>query len=964
MPQIAVYGMTGDGQIQRYQTGATPTAWTENAAATTGDSVSTALEYLDLYVKDEFYSSLYRSTIRRGYVYFDVASALPDGAEVTSATLYLYVQSRVDYPSLGRYCSPLYVHEGMATCPTDTDGTPALAVGDYDRANYDEVTHIDRNSIVVGAYNAFTIPAALVSTANLTKFMLNQTANAGSNYAAMYYRVTSADAATNNPYLLVTYSFPIYAECPVGVTADVDAKGSAVHDAALQITAGSGADVAGAIVGEAVEKWGKSGAVAVVEITARADFVGSATFGSVDPNGPVVIYDGSNFNPLAHLDAYSVSVEQRINEVWRASFSLPIDDPHVDLIDLMDLAELWDEETRIGLFRIIKRRTVRDDGTYIIYECEHVLGMLQDELLTETTNAGPGTEDAINAVLDQQASPHWQLGTTDFDEDYLYEWARGTSLLRAVFDIPERFRGEYQWTWDTATYPWVLNLEAVPTEVTAYIDYGRNLKGITKEEDVAGMFTRLYAYGKGSGADQVNLISANPTSEQYIDSANIGAYGTIVKVWTDQNYTTSAELYAAATEYLAASDSPKTTYTLGAAELYRLTAESIDRFTLGSLVKVTDDDLDIEEDVRVVGLTRGDIDGQPGVVSIELADKTEEFDFRRFVESNDLSGVSLTNIPGGTPGALPEDPDGAGLFISTSYMGYHDGQGWVTYWDDSGRLYAEHDSCYFRFDPNLGTLSIKATSIDLSGLVSIVDTAQIADAAITTAKIEDLAVTSAKIETLAVDKLTSGSMTGRYIRLTGDGAYIAGGKTSYSDGSAGFFLGVQGVNALMNVGDASNYIKWTGTGLLVAGTVDTREGALRSYVGQDDLYITGSIVLNRPAPNGDGLYHSIYGVQDVRYDENSYLTFSGAANPEHSWWQKGSQNLMISMVTAHGVAAPELKLTNVGTNGMISFRSYNMPGTFSLDSYATSGSVSIQNGWLKVDCGGTAKYIPLYGVGS
>ena len=972
MPQIVVYGLPGDGQVQKYTTGDDGSAClAECRDATSGDSVSTALTYLDLYVDyDRSLGETYETTIRRGYVYFNVAAALPEGAEITGASLWLHVNSMGEWEDENRWCSPLYVSQGMPTYPTDSAGVPALAVGDYDNAKFTTIGSILRNSVVVGAYNSITIPVANISTSALTKFRLTQTNSGGSDFVAIYYRVASADAAIDNPYLLITYSNPVYAACSIEAVAEAEPQGSALQLAAATIGVRASSEPSGTEVGAPVERWGKASAVATVGVVARADYVGSPAFGSVLPNGPVVIYDGTNFNPLAHLDAYDVSVEERINEVWTASFSLPIDDPHVPLIDLLDLAELWDEETRIGLFRILRRKTIRGDGTFIDYECEHVLGMLQDELLTATTYAGPSTDDTINVILDKQQTAHWQLGACEFNEAFLYEWERGTSLLRALLDIPERFHQDYQWSWDTTTYPWQLNLVAPPTAVTAYIDYGRNLKGITKDEDTAGMFTRLYAYGAGAGADQVSLATANPTSEQYIDAGTIGTYGRIVKVWVDQNYTSSALLYEAASAYLTAYSVPRVVYTVDAAELYRLTAESIDLFTLGSLVRVTDDDLALEVDVRVVGLTRGDIAGQPGVVSLELANKSEEFDFRRYIETNDLSTVDITNIPGGTPGALPTAPDGEGLFISTDYVGYHDGISWVTYWDSSGRLYAEANGCYFRFDPSIDTLSIKATSIDLSGLVNIVDTAQIADAAITEAKIENLAVTNAKIDSLNVSKLVSGTMTGNYIQLAGDGARLGIGKTSYSDTDPGIFMGVLGLNALMNIGDASAYIKWTGTGLLIAGTISTLNQDTRSWISQDDLYITSNIVMNRPAPHGDGLYHSIFGVQDLRYSsdsiapESTYLSFAEPGNVEHSTWQKGAPTLAISLTRPHDTVVPTIRLEASGPGGVIELRTAGMSGTLTIVGYSATGTLLTAGGYLEIKLGSTTKFIPCYGTPS
>lgn len=525
---------------------------------------------------------------------------------------------------------------------------------------------------------------------------------------------------------------------------------------------------------------------------------------------PVIIYDTS-LNKVAYLPrAFDVAYELRANEVGRAWFSIPLDDVHLSEVTELRFAEIFDGDTRVELFRIIKSWKSRD-GTKegMRFECEHVLATLMDDEFDDTFYAGAvsGTSQAITDVLAEQGTGRWQKGTVAFSESYLYEWARGTTLLKALFDLPKRFQEGYFWTFDTTSNPWTINLIAPPTSVTAYIDYSRNLKSIERETDLTGLVTKLYAWGAGAGADQIDITSEEPSSNAYLTN-NTGTYGTIVHHWTDQRYETAAELYAAAQEKIADLSTPRYVYRIQAADLYRLTKESIDDFDIGTLVKVTDDDLDIEVDVRVMGITKSDVTGSPGEVQYELANKGEEFDLGEKLKSNDLSGISITNIPGGAVGALPTTPSDAGLYISSAYLGYHDGSNWKTYMDNAGRLYAEGGSYYFRWDPVAGSLSIKISSIDISADTNVVDTLQIVDGA----------VTDAKIDTMSVNKLTTGTLDAQTITLANAGA-IKLGKVNYSDTTAGFWLGEGGVNALFNIGDASQYFKWTGSGVLISGSL-------------------------------------------------------------------------------------------------------------------------------------------------
>jgi len=538
---------------------------------------------------------------------------------------------------------------------------------------------------------------------------------------------------------------------------------------------------------------------------------------------PVVIYDTS-MNKVAYLPlAFDVAYELRANEVSRAWFSIPLDDVHLSEVVELRFAEIFDGDRRIELFRIIKSWKSRDGSQEgMRFECEHVLATLMDDQFDDTFYAGAvdGTSQAITDILAEQGTGRWQKGTVAFSESYLYEWARGVSLLKALLDLPKRFQEGYFWTYDTTSYPWTINLIAPPTMITAYIDYARNLKSISRETDMTGVVTKLYAWGAGAGADQIDISSEEPGGLTYLTN-NTGSYGTIVHHWTDQRYNTAAELYAAAQEKIAILSEPRYVYRIDAADLYRLTGESIDSFAISTLVKVTDEGLDIAADVRVMGIRKSDVKGSPGEVRYVLANKGEEFDFEERLKSNDLSGITISNIPGGVLGALPTPPTDPGLYWTTDYGGYHDGTNWKTYIDIVGRLYAQHDDCYFRFDPVEGTLDIKAeiTITGGTGVGNLGDAGNLAVLNVVgTAQIDNLAVTNAKIANCSISKLTTGTLDAQVITLANAGA-IRLGKTSYADNTAGFWLGEGGVNALFSIGDASEYFKWTGSGIYFSGSI-------------------------------------------------------------------------------------------------------------------------------------------------
>jgi len=211
-----------------------------------------------------------------------------------------------------------------------------------------------------------------------------------------------------------------------------------------------------------------------------------------------------------------------------------------------------------------------------------------------------------------------------------------------------------------------------------------------------------------------------------------------------------------------------------------VTGESIDHFTIGALVKVSNADLDINADVRVMSITKSDLTGAPGDISLELANKGEEFDFVDKVNVNDLSGIDINNIHGGTPGGLPSPTASAGLIVTTDYLGYWDGSNWKTYMDSAGKLWADNGTQWFRWDPTATPALVIKGAVTITGgsgignltdagdlaVLDVVGTAQITNLAVTNAKIGSLAVTEAKIHDLAVTAAKIANLTVTAAKIT------------------------------------------------------------------------------------------------------------------------------------------------------------------------------------------------------
>lgn len=415
----------------------------------------------------------------------------------------------------------------------------------------------------------------------------------------------------------------------------------------------------------------------------------------------ITIYD-KDLNPVADLNnAYNIGHEKRLNEVWQVWFELPTTDPHFDEVKGKRFAEIYEDGERVDLFRIEFPEEGHDETSF---QCKHVLSTLMDDMLVNTHSGIVGTNSAIDYVLGEQDTAHWQKGTVDFSRSFHHNWTDRT-LLYALFSIPDRYNTDYQWTWDTSSYPWTINLIDPSTDVKGLLYYAKNAKEITKEEDYSEIVTKLFAYGNGSGADQVSLSDSSSTSNDYIkDSTAISNYGKITRVWEDQRYTDPDNLYTAAQARLDRKSKPRRVYKTNAVDIYQETGWN--QLKVGQYYTIKDDERDIDINVRIERIKKRDITGDPAEVDVELANKRKRYpDFGNVAYADDLDSVKsgsqyakvystqieageilLSAIRGGAAPTMPSTPDTGGLYLGADYMGYHDGSNWITYMDSSGHL--------------------------------------------------------------------------------------------------------------------------------------------------------------------------------------------------------------------------------------------------------------------------------------
>jgi phage minor structural protein len=371
-----------------------------------------------------------------------------------------------------------------------------------------------------------------------------------------------------------------------------------------------------------------------------------------------------NLQTVAILEnAYAIGYEKSYNELWNASFTLPLNDPKNSECQPLYFVEVTDQDEYIGLFRIIPSNTIKNESSNEIkYQCEHVLATLLDDVLfLYHQNDNLTTADNIQYIFGQQSTQRWKLGAVNITRYYSYKW-ENENLLSALFSVPKPFDVQYQWTWDTQSYPWTLNLIVPDSKATCEIRYGKNQIGIEKEVDPTVIFNRIYPLGYGEGDNQLNIKSVNGGVPYVEDAESVSKYGVRSYVWADKRFEDAETLKANALALLKQWKEPKVIYRASAADISSITGDDVDKLRMGRIVRMNDDDLGILE-ARIMKESKSDVTGNPGDIQLEIANKSDDLsttqtDLERRQQINELYSQGATNIDSHnySDNADPDDP--------------------------------------------------------------------------------------------------------------------------------------------------------------------------------------------------------------------------------------------------------------------------------------------------------------------
>lgn len=363
----------------------------------------------------------------------------------------------------------------------------------------------------------------------------------------------------------------------------------------------------------------------------------------------IKIYD-PQMKELARLEnAYDISYELTLNELWTCKFKLPKDDKKNQYCQPHFFVELFDSGVRLELFRILPSVMTREEVAYIEYDCEHVLATLLDDVMFQyhqIGNLGVYTDRVIRYVLDQQTTKYWQLVDCEFRKQFEYKW-ENENLLASLFSIPKPFLEGYRWEFDTTSRPWGISLKRTEEGYKADIQYKKNMQNIEKTVDPTNLVTRLYGLGYGEGDNQLTFKSING-GRPYLER-NVGKYGLKSSILADRRFESAETLRDYTQKVLNELSEPYVSYKLKAVDLSVENPNKNPRFMPGDNVLVRDLEDDVNIIVPIIKVSKGDVRGNPFDVDLEVANKAKNVtgsisDLQERARINDTYAQGATNL--------------------------------------------------------------------------------------------------------------------------------------------------------------------------------------------------------------------------------------------------------------------------------------------------------------------------------
>ncbi len=242
--------------------------------------------------------------------------------------------------------------------------------------------------------------------------------------------------------------------------------------------------------------------------------------------------------------------------------------------------------------------------------CEGRLGWLYDSVQPYAEYKVVGIRTVLASFISKHNAQvgndkHISVGqvTVTAENNYTYS-VNWVSTMDAISEqLVGKFGGEIQLR-DQDSKVYIDYLEHIGHGTDTKIELAVNLKTISREVDETSVITRLYPLGAKltDSEKRLTIGSVNGGKDYIEDSALVAKYGVISGTQTWDDVTQASVLKTKATAYLKSANKAKKQYKITAVDLSTIDM-NFEQFELGCWYRVVNPLMEIDEDLRIIGIT-------------------------------------------------------------------------------------------------------------------------------------------------------------------------------------------------------------------------------------------------------------------------------------------------------------------------------------------------------------------------
>lgn len=308
-------------------------------------------------------------------------------------------------------------------------------------------------------------------------------------------------------------------------------------------------------------------------------------------------------------------IVKAVNAVDSFTFTIYPDNAGYDkLKPLTTSVTVTDDSTGKDIFigRVLKCPDSMDEQGLICKSvtCEGRLGWLYDSVQPYVEYKMVGISTVLSSFLSKHnaqvgADKRIELGqvTVTASNNYTYT-ANWDKTMDVIADkLIGKFGGEIQLR-DKDGKVYIDYLEHIGHGTNTTIELAVNLKTISREVDETAVITRLYPLGTKltDSEKRLTIGSVNGGKDYIEDSALVAKYGVISGTQTWDDVTQASILKTKATAYLKSANKAKKQYKITAVDLSTIDM-NFEQFELGCWYRVVNPLMEIDEDLRIIGIT-------------------------------------------------------------------------------------------------------------------------------------------------------------------------------------------------------------------------------------------------------------------------------------------------------------------------------------------------------------------------